>query len=205
MGADAPGPGAVLLGLGPRKLVLASASPRRAALLRGLGVVFETRPAAVDERLLPGESPDAAAVRLAEGKVRAAARAGEAALVAGADTLVAVDGRILEKPRDPSEAREMLASLSVRDHRVVMGVAVLRSPEGALVSGCETTRVAFRTLDPAEIGLLAAPEEALDKAGAYGIQGLAALAVDRIEGDYSNVVGLPLGLLRRLILELGAT
>jgi len=200
-GNETSGVGARLLGLGTRKLVLASASPRRAALLRELGLVFDVRPAAVEETLDAGETPEAAAERLAAAKVRAAARAGEEALVVGADTLVAVDGLILGKPRDPAEAARMLTSLSGRTHRVVTGVAVRSGREGREVSGREITRVTFRSLHPAEIDLLARSGESLDKAGGYGIQGLAALAVTRIEGDYSNVVGLPLGLLRRLILE----
>ena len=200
-----------LLGSEGARLVLASASPRRAEILTRLGVRFTVHPVAIAEEIHAGEPPEAAARRLAEEKARAAARslhqnggtAGETApvLVVGSDTLVVLDGRPLGKPRDASEARGWLRSLSGRAHEVVTGVAVLRLPEGGMVSGVERTVVRFRPLTEEDVTALVESGEALDKAGAYGIQGLAALAVEGIEGDYSNVVGLPLGLLRRLVRE----
>ncbi len=211
-GAAAPW-GARLLGVEGVRLVLASASPRRAELLTGLGVRFTARPVDVDESPRPGEAPAAAARRLAEEKALAAAArtpgddartvgapGNDATLIVGADTLVVVDGDALGKPLDAEHARRMLRLLSGRTHEVVTGVAVVRGADRSVRSGVETTRVRFRVLDADDIAALVDSGEAMDKAGAYGIQGLAALAVDGIEGDYSNVVGLPLGLLHRLLL-----
>jgi septum formation protein len=194
--------GARLLGVEGIRLVLASASPRRADLLRGLGLVFDILPVDVDEDLRPGEDPAAAAIRLAEAKAREAATRltePETTLVVGSDTLVVIDGLVLGKPADADDARAMLRRLSGRRHQVLTGVAVLRSGDGAVFSGVERTGVRFRELEEEDLGLLADSGEALDKAGAYGIQGLASLVVDGIDGDYFNVVGLPLGLLRRLV------
>jgi len=197
-----PSFGARMLGLDGERLVLASASPRRAELLRGLGLEFEILPVAVPEDLADGEDPAAAAIRLAEAKAEAASsrldRPGEG-LVVGCDTLVVVGGEALGKPADDAEARVMLGRLSGREHRVLTAVAVRRAADGEVFSGVERTTVRFRDLDEQDLGVLVDSGEARDKAGAYGIQGLASLAVDGIEGDYFNVVGLPLGLLRRLI------
>jgi septum formation protein len=191
----------LLLGLGDAELVLASASPRRAEILSGLGIPFVVRPADVDEGFLPGEAPVAAAERLAVEKARAVAASGESGFVVGADTVVVVDGRSLGKPASESEVRAMMRALSGRAHQVVTGVAVVRERDGRVFSGFETTEVRFRALTAAEIEVLASSDEARDKAGGYAIQGLAALAVEGITGDYFNVVGLPLGCLRRLIVE----
>jgi septum formation protein len=216
--SDAGAPwGARLLGIEGVRLVLASASPRRAALLAGLGVRFTVRAVDADESLHVGESPATAARRLAEEKALAAAAAltpgddartarapgNDATLTVGADTLVVLDGVALGKPLDAEDARRMLRLLSGRTHEVVTGVAVVRDADRHVISGVETTTVRFRELDADDIATLVDSGEAMDKAGAYGIQGLAALAVDGIEGDYSNVVGLPLGLLRRLVLAHG--
>jgi septum formation protein len=181
--------------------VLASASPRRAALLEELGVPFLRRPAEVDETPAGGETPPATAERLALDKARCGARPEEDALVVGADTVVVRDGELLGKPADDDEARRMLRSLSGRSHEVLTGVAVVRTPEGAEAVGHARTEVRFRDLGAEDLDALVESGEGLDKAGAYGIQGLASLAVAGIRGDYSNVVGLPLGLLRRLIRE----
>jgi septum formation protein len=193
--------GAALLGLDRVSLVLASGSPRRAQILDALGIPFERRPAAVDERSRDGETPRQTAVRLAREKASAGARPGGEALVLGADTLVVAGERILGKPGDDDEARGMLRLLSGRDHEVVTGLAVVRERDGAVFTDSETTRVRFRPLAEEEIGILVRSGESGDKAGGYGIQGLAALAVESIEGDYFNVVGLPLGCLRRLVRE----
>ncbi len=194
--------GARLLGVEGLRIVLASASPRRAALLRELGIAFDILAVEVSEALHPGEEPQEAARRLAVDKVRAALALltpGDAGWVVGADTLVVAGGRALGKPRDREDARAMLRLLSGRRHEVVTGVAIARMGGGETVSGVEVTRVSFRELEEADLEALVESGEAMDKAGAYGIQGLASLAVDRIEGDYFNVVGLPLGLLRRLL------
>jgi len=190
-----------VLGLAGSRLVLASASPRRAALLEELGVRFTRRPVAVDETPRAGEAAMDAVERLARAKARAGAREDEEALVVGADTLVVLEGEILGKPVDADEARRMLARLSGCTHEVVTGVAVLRTPEARESAGHVRTEVRFRDLEPLDLEALVESGEGIDKAGAYGIQGLASLMVEGIAGDYFNVVGLPLGLLRRLIQE----
>ena len=190
------------MGLHHHRLVLASNSPRRAELLRALGVSFQVRPVSVDETIRGGESPEAACVRLAVAKALAAAASPEPeALVLGADTLVVLEGSALGKPRSNEEAREMLRRLSGRSHHVWTGLAVHRPSDGATFTGKERTEVHFSVLSEEMIEILVASGEPMDKAGAYGIQGLAGLFVERIEGDYFNVMGLPLARLRRLIGE----
>ena len=169
------------------RLVLASASPRRQEILQTAGIPFVARPADVDERLLDGESPEDHILRLAEAKARAVWREGETVL--GADTVVVVDGRVLGKPADRHEAKQMLRALSGRSHRVLTGICFF---DGAATHGSvEETIVWFRELDDAEIDDYVAGGEAADKAGAYGIQGAASKFIHRIEGCYFNVVGLP--------------
>lgn len=186
------------------RLVLASASPRRAALLRQIGVEFDLLPVEIDEQLLPGEATEQAAVRLAREKAtRAARQIAGAAIVLGADTQVEIDGRQLGKPADEQEARQMLRQLSGRVHRVVTGIAALRWPEGAWRTAVETTQVHFAALSEAEIAAYVASGEPWDKAGGYAIQGRAGCFVKRIEGCYFNVVGLPLYRTVELLRELG--
>ena len=182
------------------RLVLASASPRRAQILRSLGVAFVVEPANVDENLHDGEAPALAAERLARAKAYAVGRDGPRAVL-GADTLVVCDGRALGKPRSPDEAAEMLRTLSGRGHEVVTGVCLLSS--GAALSGCEHTRVTFAAMSEAEIAWYVATGEPMDKAGAYHIDGCGGLFVASVSGSPSNVAGLPLGLLRRLFDEAG--
>ncbi len=183
------------------RLVLASASPRRRELLAGLGLEFEVRPTAVDETPLPGETAAICVERLARAKADSEAAPDE--LVLAADTLVVLAGEILGKPAGPEEAEAMLARLAGRDHLVMTGVAVRDGSTGRTLSGVETTRVAVAPLTPEEIARYVASGEPLDKAGAYAIQGLGALFVEAIEGNYTNVVGLPLPLTARLLAELG--
>ena len=168
-------------------LILASASPRRAELLAGAGIEFDRCPPGIDEAALPGESPDEYVRRLAETKARAAWRPGTRSL--GADTVVVLRGEVLGKPRDKRDALRMLQSLSGQCHSVLTGVAVF---DGETVEcACEETRVWFRTLSEREINDYVAGDEPFDKAGAYGIQGEAGRFVERIDGSYANVVGLP--------------
>jgi septum formation protein len=188
-----------LIGLGDSDLILASRSPRRVELLRSLRIEFEQRSVSVVETLRSGEDPVASAVRLAVEKARAAVRPGEDALILGADTLVLLDGDALGKPRDPDEARGMIRRLSGRDHQVVTGVALVRTRDGTVFSDAAVTRVRFRQLVETEVDLLVDSGEAMDKAGGYGIQGLASLVVESVEGEYFNVVGLPLVLVKTLI------
>lgn len=186
------------------RLILASASPRRAALLESAGIAFDRCAVAIDESPLPGELPEACVLRLAEEKARQAARGREgSALVVGADTVVLLDGRVMGKPASEEEARLMLRRLSARTHRVLTGVAVLRLPEGVVRRAAETTAVTFCPLSDSEIDAYVATGEPRDKAGAYGIQERASRFVTRIEGCYFNVVGLPLARVYALLRESG--
>ena len=169
-------------------LVLASASPRRVDILREAAYEFRQSPADIDESRLPGEAPERYVLRLAAAKARAVWRAGTMTL--GADTIVVVGDEVLGKPRDRAHARRMLRCLSASFHFVMTGVAVFDGRRSR--TRCETTRVWFRDLSEREIGDYVATGEPLDKAGAYAIQGGAAGFVERIEGSYRNVVGLPL-------------
>lgn len=183
------------------RIVLASASPRRRDLLTLIGIPHEVRPADIDESLLPGELPDAHAERLARAKASLLAARAPDALVVGSDTIVVVDGDILGKPRDEAEAARMLRRLAGRRHTVHTAVAVARG--GRVESGVERVEVAFRPLTDADIASYVATGEPMDKAGAYGIQGFGATIVERIEGDYFAVMGLPLGRLVRLMERVG--
>lgn len=182
-------------------IVLASGSPRRKEILASLGLRFETRAADVDETLLPGESAFDGAERLARAKAAAAAAGEPEALVVAADTLVILEGEALGKPRDRGDARRMLAALSGRAHQVVTGVACALGDR--IVSGRETTSVVFAPMSPAEIEEYAETGEPDDKAGAYALQGIGGLFVERVDGSPSNVVGLPVRLLYRLAKDLG--
>lgn len=172
------------------RMILASRSERRAALLAQLGIDFEIMAADIDESLQAGEAPDAYVIRMAKGKAATVAGRAEAGrIVLGADTTVVCDGATLAKPSDRDDARRMLRRLSGRTHRVYSGVAVIGTTVDTALS---VTEVTFGELDPAEIEAYVATEEPWDKAGAYAIQGRAARFVARIEGSYSGVVGLPL-------------
>ena len=172
------------------RIVLASQSPRRRDLLTLIGIPHQVRPADVDETPLPDEDPLEHAERLARAKAHRLAGEQPGAIVVAADTIVVVDGRILGKPADDAEARAMLRSLSGRDHTVHTAVAVAR--DEVTYSAVESVQVTFRALDDREIADYVATGESRDKAGAYGIQGLGATIVERIDGDYFAVMGLPL-------------
>jgi septum formation protein len=197
----------------PPRLILASASPRRAEILRGAGFQFEVRPVNLDESLRPGESPGAHVKRLAcEKALAVSARVKGHALVIGADTVVVVGRRILGKPKSQQEACRMLRFLSGRSHRVLTGLAVLvagapgtHGQQHATPPRCEveTTRVWFAPLSAREINSYVASGEPMDKAGAYAVQGRGGRFVTRIEGCYFNVVGLPLARLYRMLLKAG--
>ena len=183
-------------------LVLASRSPRRAKLLREAGYEFDVVPADVDESRLDGETPRQYVARVAGSKASAvAARAGDRIVVA-ADTVVLIDGLVLGKPADRRDAASMLARLSGRTHEVLTGMVVARG--GRLRNVVEVTRVTFATLDPARIAWYAATGEPDDKAGAYAVQGIGSRFVERIEGSYTNVVGLPVALVDRFVRQLDA-
>ncbi len=193
-------------GRGPfvEKLLLASQSPRRAEILRSVGWPFETFSVEIDESVEAAESPVQYVERLAQGKAEAAARLYPSRLVLGADTTVVVDGAILGKPRDTEDARRMLKSLRGRWHEVLTGVALVRSVGGEMLRRVahERTRVRFAKMSEQEIDWYVATGEPTDKAGAYAVQGRAALFIEAIEGDYWNVVGLPVRLVYKLSCEL---
>jgi septum formation protein len=174
-------------------LILASGSPRRAELLRQIGLDFQVIPSEAPEDLPPGLSPADAVKELALRKASEVARNISSGVIIGADTVVVAAGRILGKPSDKAEARTMLATLSGIEHSVFTGLAVLEVPNGKQMVDCVETKVWFRKLTQAEIDWYVASGEPLDKAGAYGIQGLGAILVEKIDGCYFNVVGLPLG------------
>jgi septum formation protein len=186
------------------KLILASASIRRAAILRDAGFSFAVLSSAVDETLIPGESAHDAVQRLAAAKAElVAARAVGPSIVLAADTVIVLDGHILGKPRTSDDARNMLAKLSGRTHSVVTGVTLVRLPDAERRSFVETTHVHFVTLSGEELTRYLATEEPFDKAGSYAIQGRAGRYIPRIEGCYFNVVGLPLARLCQALAELG--
>ena len=184
------------------RLVLASASPRRRELLQRLGIVFEVRPADVDETPRAGEEPPTLARRLAADKAQAVATGADGAWVLGADTVVDVDGVTFGKPTDDVDAARMLRALAGRTHLVHTGVAV-RRPVGALVTEVVTTEVTFAELSDEVIAWYVATGEPSDKAGAYGLQGIGGALVERIDGNVSNVLGLPLTTVRRLLGPVG--
>jgi septum formation protein len=179
------------------RLILASASPRRMDLLREAGYVFDVEPAHVDESELAGERPAAYVLRVAAMKARTIAARHPDGIVLAADTTVVVNGTMLAKPANDADARRMLRLLSGRTHEVLTGVVLVRG--GRESSVVVDTRVRFRPLAAAEIDWYVASGEPHDKAGAYGVQGLAARFVDSVEGSYSNVVGLPIGAVRALL------
>ena len=188
------------------KLILASASPRRAEILRDAGIPFTQLSSAVDETLFPEESPQDHVQRLASAKAElVAARAVGPAIVIAADTVVALEGHIFGKPRSSDDARHMLEKLSGRTHSVVTGVTLIRLPDAERITFVESTLVHFATISAEEISRYLATNEPYDKAGAYAIQGRAGRYISRIEGCYFNVVGLPLARLQHALNELGWT
>jgi septum formation protein len=181
-------------------LVLASTSLRRQQILTAAGIPFTVRAPNVPEERRPDESSEEYVRRLAEQKAFAVAMAAEEVVLA-ADTVVVVDEHILEKPRDSADALRMLRMLSGREHRVVTGIC-LRTDSRKIIDTA-TTSVRFAALSENEMAWYIASGEPMDKAGAYAIQGLAARFADRVEGDYFNIVGLPLSLVYRHLKELG--
>jgi len=188
-------------------VVLASASLRRRRIFEELGIPFEVAPADIDEAMNEGEAPGAYALRAAGEKARAVAAAfakrGRTPWIVGADTIVVLGDAVLTKPASRTEAAQMLGRLSGREHTVITGWAVGRHG-GPWIERTTETRVVFHALSEEQIQGYAATGEGMDKAGAYAIQGIGAFLVERIEGDYFNVVGLPISLVMRALLELGA-
>ncbi len=185
-----------------RKVILASSSPRRRDLLDLIGVSHEVRPSDIDESMQPGETAHDYAERLAREKAEAVAASGDGGeVVIGADTVVVIDGRVLGKPVNEQQAAAMLESLGGRTHTVITAVAVVA--DSMTTSGVEEVTVTFRQLTAAEITSYIVTGEPMDKAGAYGIQGFGATIVERIEGDYFAVMGLPIVRLVRLLAQRG--
>lgn len=185
------------------RLILASASPRRKALLETLGIPFEIQVSQAEERINEAWSPEEVARQLALLKAESVAGGLTDALVIGADTIVVLGGQILGKPGSKEEAKEMLQKLSNCRHEVITGLALVDTVNGTTNLCHETTSVWFRRLDDQEIDWYIATGEPMDKAGAYGIQGKGAVLVERIEGCYFNVVGLPLTRLYLLLKNKG--
>ena len=183
------------------RVILASQSPRRRDLLRLIGVSHEVEPADIDETLLPDEVPPQHAERLAQEKARVVASRNPGAVVIAADTIVVLDGDVLGKPANATEACAILDRLSGRTHTVHTAVAV--SYRGRSLSGVESVEVTFRPLDHTRIAQYVATGEPMDKAGSYGIQGYGATLVERIHGDYFAVMGLALGRLIGLLADVG--
>lgn len=187
-------------------LILASKSPRRRELLAQMGLTdFEIHPAVGEELAEPGLTPPELVQALALHKAREVAEkfAHPGDLVIGADTIVVLDDQVLGKPHDEAHALEMLTALSGREHHVYTGVAVLQ--DGRELAQVEDTAVWFRDASQAELNRYIATGEPMDKAGAYGIQGRGGLLVSRIEGDYTNVVGLPIVRLASMLAQFGVT
>jgi septum formation protein len=186
-----------------KRILLASASPRRKELLEQIGLQFEVEPSNYDEEITSASEPHETARRLSLGKARAAARKHPNALIIAADTFVVFGDRILGKPHTNAEAREMLRALNGQAHSVITGFTILDAETGKVLSGSVETTVHMRKLTLKEIDSYVRSKEPLGKAGGYAIQGLGAVLVERIEGDYFNVVGLPLSALAESLREFG--
>jgi septum formation protein len=182
-------------------VVLASSSPRRRELLNLIGIAHEVRPANLDESMRPRETPRRHAERLARDKANAVAMRDPDLITIAADTIVVINRKVLGKPIDKEDAARMLAMLSGREHTVITAVAVSRGKK--LRSAIEEVKVKFRRLREDEIEAYIATGEPMDKAGAYGIQGFGATIVERVEGDYFAVMGLPLVRLIGLMRDVG--
>jgi len=186
-----------------KSLYLASASPRRKTLLEQLGLSFTVVPAGIEENVLPGEIPSAYISRMSREKIEKARQEIRDGIILAADTVVVVGDQILQKPSSVTSARRMLNLLSGKHHHVLTGLCLMVLPEEKKIGGYEKTLVSFRNLSPSEIDWYIATGEPWGKAGAYAIQEKGALLIDRIEGSFSNVVGLPLRLLYDLFTKLG--
>lgn len=184
------------------RMILASSSPRRIELLKEIMEDFEVYPSDVDEENITEKNPAVFAVRAAEKKAKAVGEKFPGAVVIGADTIVVYENRIYGKPKNHDEAREMLKTLSDRSHQVITGVAIYKNSAPALplvATGYEVTEVIFKKLTDEEIENYLAGYEVLDKAGSYAIQDIEEAFIEKINGDYDNVVGLPVGKLKKML------
>lgn len=186
-----------------RTIVLASASPRRKELLEQVGLKFEVEPSNYVEEMSPRLKPYELAKAISREKALAVASKRRNAIVVAADTFIVFRDKVMGKPKSEAEAKEMLMALSGKTHSVITGFTVLDTADDRIVSKSVETRIHVKRLTPEEVDAYVASGEPLDKAGAYGIQGLGAVLVDRIEGDYFNVMGLPLSALAESLKEFG--
>jgi septum formation protein len=188
------------------KLILGSASPRRAEILTAAGIRFKIHPAQTDESAVAGETPQQLAERLASAKAECVARDfshDKDAFILGADTVVALDGESLGKPKDTADARAMLRKLRGREHQVITGISLIRIADGARITSSEITRVWFSAMTDREVDHYVSTGEPLGKAGAYAIQGIGGRYIPRIEGCYFNVVGLPIARVWQALVDFG--
>jgi len=188
-----------------RKIILASQSPRRKDLLTAMGVQFTVVPSNFDEKLDDSRSPEVVAIELAVGKATDVAEKFPEAIVIGSDTIVTINGRQLEKPRDTAEAYDMLELLSGTHNEVTTSLAVICKADGTLLTGADTTKVYFKPYNQQAVKAYVETGDTVDKAAAYGIQSGAAPLIDHIEGRYDTVVGLPTLLLTEYLAQLGVT
>ncbi|MFC1923925.1 Maf family protein [Chloroflexota bacterium] len=186
-----------------KKIVLASASPRRKELLERIGLKFDIEPSNHEEKVKPGLEPHEQAKSLSLEKAKLIAGNYRDALVIAADTFIVLDGEILGKPITEDEARRMLEKISGKQHSVITGFTIIDTASGNMLSRSEETKVYIRELSSKEIDSYVRSKEPLDKAGAYAIQGLGSVIVKKIEGDYFNVIGLPLSAVTESLKEFG--
>lgn len=186
-----------------KRIILASASPRRRELLRQIGLTFEVEPSSLVEEIPPGIEPHQLARQISFRKAEIVASRHRDAIVIAADTFGVIDGQVLGKPHTSEEARKMLATLSGRCHSVITGFTIIDTADDKTLSRSVETKVYIKVLTDTEIDAYVRSGEPLDKAGAYAIQGLGAVLVERIEGDYLNIVGLPLNALAEALKEFG--
>ena len=186
-----------------KKIILASSSPRRKELLEKIGLKFEVEPGDYEEIVDTDLEPHEMVRKLSREKAEAVARKHNSGVVIAADTVVLIDGKILGKPKSPAEAKKMLRALSGKSHAVITGFTIIDTAERRILSKAVETKVYIGELNPAEIDAYVKSGEPLDKAGGYGIQGLGSVIVEKIEGDYFNVVGLPLSSLAESLKEFG--
>jgi len=186
-----------------RKIILASASPRRKELLEKIGLKFEVEPSNYAEDMHSKLNPDELARAISLGKSRAVASKHKNAIVIAADTFIVFRGKIMGKPNTEAEARKMLMALRGKSHSVITGFTILDTEENKVLTKSVETVIHIKKLTPKEIDAYVKSKEPLDKAGAYAIQGLGSVIVERIEGDYFNVMGLPLSALAESLKEFG--
>ena len=186
-----------------KKIILASSSPRRKELLEKIGLKFEVEPGDCEEIVDTDLEPHEMVRKLSREKAEAVARKHRNVVVIAADTVVLIDGKILGKPKNPAEAKKMLRALSGKSHAVITGFTIIDTAKRRILSKAVETKVYIRGLTSSEIDAYVNSGEPLDKAGGYGIQGLGSVIVEKIEGDYFNVVGLPLSALSESLKEFG--